>query len=680
MLNANRRTFHSLSLRAKVVFAISFPLIIIVAIVLAVHAVVEVSSTRRSMVSNTEAIVQALTQDFEKVAALRDQTVAVDLTKKLEFFDAVEFLLVHDQNGDIVFGYRRPRIEFQILPGVDREVVEFVDDSLLLRRPFDKAARESGLDFATIRVSAGHVHELTRRAVMLTAFAGILSIFCGILLAFFFEGLISRPILELKRAAAAIIETGDFSVRAVKYSDDEVGKVADVFNDMLAQIQSTNALIESEVAARTAELRASERRFRAFLEFAPDAIVIIDKSGKIILSNDRIETIFGHTKDDLLGAPVENLLPDAFETECRSRGGDYLDRAAEEHNKAGEEQIGRRKDGTQFPVEITLAPLETDEGLLVAVSVRDISDRKNLEAQLVQAQKLESIGQLAAGIAHEINTPTQFIGDNTKFLQTAFADLGGLFAVFNEIVAAANGVPDPELIERAVKTAREVDLDYLCEEIPRAIDQSLEGILRVSNIVHAMKEFSHPGSREKTAIDINRALETTITVTRNEWRYVAEVRTDFDPDLPPVPCLPGELNQVFLNIIINGVHAIAEKQKDEPGALGSIAIRTLREDGCAVIRIGDSGCGIPEAIRHKIFDPFFTTKAVGKGSGQGLAISHSVVVDKHGGALSVESEVGKGSTFIIRLPLKTVSADFPAEIETDPDAADSERRKLPVAH
>jgi signal transduction histidine kinase len=168
-----------------------------------------------------------------------------------------------------------------------------------------------------------------------------------------------------------------------------------------------------------------------------------------------------------------------------------------------------------------------------------------------------------------------------------------------------------------------------------------------------MKEFSHPGNDEMQSIDLNRAIESTLTVCRNEWKYVAELVTDFDPDLPPVTCLPGECNQVFLNLIINACHAIAEAQTDGTQEKGTITVSTRNLGDAVEVRIADTGTGIPEEARRKVFDPFFTTKQVGRGTGQGLAIARSVIVDKHNGSLSFETEVGRGTTFIVQLPLSS---------------------------
>ncbi len=279
----------------------------------------------------------------------------------------------------------------------------------------------------------------------------------------------------------------------------------------------------------------------------------------------------------------------------------------------------------------------------------DITERKDLEIQLRQAQKLESIGQLAAGIAHEINTPIQYIGDNATFLQGAFRDLVGVLEAYEGgRREAAGGAAHLAEIESAIGKA---DLDYLRVEVPRSIEQTLEGVARVANIVRAMKDFSHPGGEVKIPSDLNRMIESTLTVSRNEWKYVAEVETDLDPSLPPVTCLPGEINQVLLNLIVNAAHAIGDVVK-ERGGKGRIRVSTRRAGDRAEVRVSDTGTGIPEAIRSKVFDPFFTTKPVGKGTGQGLSIAYNVTVKRHGGAIDFQTEVGEGTTFIVSLPFE----------------------------
>jgi signal transduction histidine kinase len=278
--------------------------------------------------------------------------------------------------------------------------------------------------------------------------------------------------------------------------------------------------------------------------------------------------------------------------------------------------------------------------------------RKHMEIQLRSSQKLESIGQLAAGIAHEINTPTQYIGDNVRFLEGSFGDLKEIHQRYEKLrLAVKHGTPTAEVMAEMEACMRRVDPGFLMAEIPRAIEQTLEGVDRVAKIVRAMKEFSHPGTEEKAPVNLNKALETTLTVARNEWKYVARIETDFDPDLPLVPCLPGEFNQVILNLVVNAAHAIADVTGADGKTKGLITASTRRCGEWAEVRIRDTGSGIPENIRHKIFDPFFTTKPVGKGTGQGLAMAHTAIVDRHQGTLTFETEVGVGTSFIIRLPL-----------------------------
>jgi signal transduction histidine kinase len=284
--------------------------------------------------------------------------------------------------------------------------------------------------------------------------------------------------------------------------------------------------------------------------------------------------------------------------------------------------------------------------------VEMVNERKLTEAQLLQAQKLESVGQLAAGIAHEINTPTQFVSSNVDFLDESFVELIELIRKYREVfVLVRKGEVVKDKIKALEDLAEELDLDYLMEEIPLAIKQSRDGVERVATIVAAMKEFSHPGSRSKTDIDLNKIIETTVTVARNEWKYVAEMETNLAKNLLPVNCLSDEIGQVFLNMIVNAAHAIEAKLGENPeGEKGRIMISTKQGDGFAEICIADSGSGIPKYAQHRIFDPFYTTKKVGKGTGQGLAIVHSVITSKHGGTISFETVEDVGTTFTVTLP------------------------------
>jgi signal transduction histidine kinase len=314
-----------------------------------------------------------------------------------------------------------------------------------------------------------------------------------------------------------------------------------------------------------------------------------------------------------------------------------------------------RPDGEPAELGLTIIPFGNGilYGLQTVISGADITERRVLEEQLARAQKMQAIGHLAAGIAHEISTPAQFVGDNTHFLKEAFDDLQRIMGALQTLATVVRiGDSPAEALQEADAAIRDLDLAYLQEEVPLAIDHILEGVGRISKIVRSMKFFAHPGDLKKAPLDINEAIESTIVISRNVWKYVAEVDTDLDPDLPPVPGQRGEINQVFLNLITNAADAIAEKQDREEAVKGRIRIRTRRRDDGVEVCFQDSGAGIPETIRNQVFDLFFTTKEEGVGSGQGLAIAHSVIVDKHGGLLTFESEPGKGTTFIIRLPVE----------------------------
>ncbi|GAA6151252.1 PAS domain-containing sensor histidine kinase [Pseudoteredinibacter isoporae] len=285
-------------------------------------------------------------------------------------------------------------------------------------------------------------------------------------------------------------------------------------------------------------------------------------------------------------------------------------------------------------------------GVYIDISKQKIQELKNqeIEAQLRQAQKLESIGQLAAGIAHEINTPAQFVGDNLTFIDSSSKDL------ISYVKDSIQSDSDTVSLEKLNSLLEELDFEFLEEELPDAIQQSKEGLDRINRIVGAMKNFSHPDGEEMQKIDLNKAIESTSIISKNEWKYLAEMVLELEDNLPPLSCHPSELNQVFLNIIVNAAHAI--EQKYQGSSMGKIKITTKKQENDVLISIYDDGCGIPQNIINKVFDPFFTTKGVGKGTGQGLSISYSVIKDKHNGSISIDSEEGKGTAFHITLPLE----------------------------
>ena len=415
-----------------------------------------------------------------------------------------------------------------------------------------------------------------------------------------------------------------------------------------------------------------------------------DVAGRITYANDKFCETTQYSRDELIGATHRIINAGVHPPEYFREMWHTISQGQVWKG----ETCNRKRDGSLFWVAATIVPFLDERGepyKYVAIRL-DITSNKETEqqllkrnqdierahreletshTQLLQADKLASVGQLASGIAHEINTPIQFVGDNTRFLQDAFGELMDLVTAYeSQGRAAAAGPVPPDLTDRLRALSGAVEVDYLAEEVPRAIAQTLEGVERISQIVSSMKDFSHPGSALKDLVDINQAIESTITVTRNEWKYDAELVTDFDPRLTAVPCYRGEINQALLNIIVNASHAIKDA-RGEDCAKGVITIGTRLAEDVAEIRIGDTGTGMTEEVRKRIFEPFFTTKGVGKGSGQGLAITYSVVVERHGGSIEVDTIPGKGTTFILRLPMKeadAASGNDIVEVEDGDDA------------
>ena len=402
---------------------------------------------------------------------------------------------------------------------------------------------------------------------------------------------------------------------------------------------------------QTDELIDSTTKFlESVMESVSNAIFVIDLEGNATLVNRAGSEMTGYTFEELVDKPV-SLLFDSANIEKLNKKITKVKTLGVCLNQFETEIICKK--GSKIFVMLNFTPLYEGEKIVSVVgTAENITNRRELERQLLQKQKLESIGQLASGIAHEINTPAQYVGDNTHFLDDSFNDIAGLIKKHDNLLKAAKtGSVSSEMIADTEKLIEEIDIAYLLEEIPKSIQQTLEGVDRVSEIVLAMKEFAHPGVKGKSEIDINTAIQNAITVTRNEWKYVADVKTEFDPELPLVPCSQGEFGQVILNIIINASHAIANITGDGYETKGIITIKTQNDGDWVEIRISDTGSGIPKEIQSQIFDPFFTTKGVGKGSGQGLAIAHSIIVNKHNGTINIETEVGEGTTFVIRLPI-----------------------------
>lgn len=412
-------------------------------------------------------------------------------------------------------------------------------------------------------------------------------------------------------------------------------------------------------------VRDSDSRLRTILDAIQTGMVLIDADSRIVVDvNPAVLTMADARREEIVGTTCLGRICVAVAGRCPLTD---LGRTVEKS-----ERLILRRGREPLPVLATAVSIVLDGRRHILESFVDISDRKKAEAELLahrerledlvnerteklveaerqvlQGEKLASVGRLAAGVAHEINTPIQYVGDNLRALEDFYKDIKKVMDQYRQLVelVAAEG-PACSVLERIRETERECDLSFILDDAPKAIAQGLEGVERVAKIVRAMKDFSHVKGGTLAMADINDCLQSTLTVARNEYKYVADVCTEFG-ELPMVECYPSELNQVFLNMLVNAAHAIADT-----GTRGRITVATRADGDWAEVAVSDTGCGISEEIRSRIYEPFFTTKEVGRGTGQGLYIAHQIVVGKHGGTIRCESTVGSGTTFRIRLPVR----------------------------
>ena len=423
----------------------------------------------------------------------------------------------------------------------------------------------------------------------------------------------------------------------------EVRRIA----DREAELQATNATIEHAIRVRTHELSEALDRYRALVETTSAMPFEYEPATRRVLyiapqATRLLDCEPADLTDQALLARV--IHPD--------------DRARVEAEVAGF-IAGGRPDGTAVDYRVVTKTgrtayvrtfLSSTDGRVIRGVTLDLTRQRQLELELQQAQKLESVGRLAAGVAHEINTPVQFISDSVRFVRDGVVDLRSVVELHHELMSQVlTGGPSQDLARRVAAADDELDLDYLLREFPPALDRALDGLGRVAQIVRSMKLFAHPDNREMAAVDLNAAVESTLVITHNECKFVADVVCKLGA-LPPVTCYAGEINQVMLNLVINAAHAIAERAAEVAGR-GTITVSTEVDGDDVVISVADTGTGIPEHVRGRVFDPFFTTKPVGRGTGQGLAISRAVVVDRHHGALTFDTELGRGTTFHVRIPI-----------------------------
>ncbi|HLN24904.1 MAG TPA: PAS domain S-box protein [Patescibacteria group bacterium] len=456
------------------------------------------------------------------------------------------------------------------------------------------------------------------------------------------------PIHEDHVFKGAVLVFRDVSLRK-QYEES----IANHQLDLERQVTERTLTLSAEVKRRAITedaLIKSQGRLKAITSSLFEGVLLVDALGHILFANPSAHRLLLASAEQLPGTELDASLRTLRQGKPVGFAQSPFPTVIESGNTVIEDEAVFiiTRTGKRLGVAYASAPLEEEGKRRAAIiSFRSIEALQEAQRDSLQSSRLASVGQLAAGIAHEINTPIQYVGDNLRFIQDAFVSLDK--AVKGVESQMDGGSIPPATIDSLRALFEDCDLAYLLGELPIATSQSLEGVARVSHIVRSMKEFSHPGSTAKVATDINRAINSTVIVSTNEWKQVARLETKLDPDLPPILCFAADVNQVLLNLIVNASHAI-ESAGVPP--LGTITVSTRRDGDFVEIRVADTGPGVPFGIRDKIFDPFFTTKEVGKGTGQGLAISFDVIVNKHGGKIYLDDNATDGgATFVVRLPI-----------------------------
>jgi signal transduction histidine kinase len=434
---------------------------------------------------------------------------------------------------------------------------------------------------------------------------------------------------------------------ATKHPFDQV--LADMLDTVGVQVALTELRSRAELRSELAqkELEEAREQLEAVMTCAPAFIATIGRDDTIHFLN-RLWPYLDHHQT--MGASWKNFVETAKQAPMAS---DLAKVFALGTHQSHEIAI-KGLDGRTHWLSNHLGPIGIGGQIEAAVVVsQDVTDAKLAEIELAGTQRLTTLGTLAAGVAHEINTPVQFVSDSVHFLQEAATGVLSLVDTLKVlprlVLDDASPAQQREAAIAALAAVEAVDLDYTRENMPKAFERALSGLERVAGIVRSMKEFAHPAQTEMAAVDLNRAIQSTLTVATSEYKHIADLETQLGA-LPPVVCYLNDINQVVLNIVVNAAHAIADAAQGS-GQRGTIKVTSAQVGGHAVISISDTGVGIPDSIRDRIYDPFFTTKEVGRGSGQGLAIARAIIKDKHGGDLSFETKVGVGTTFFIWLPI-----------------------------
>lgn len=633
-------------------------------------AVLVISSINYITTSNEDRIVaQAQTASRLLATMTADATVALDIATLDELVyqavsnPGIEYARVRLEDGTIVS--QEGPIDILVLPfKQDSTIADTNDDHRLdvwspivvAGRPFGRV--ELGMSTTELKDTIADARE------WMLGIAGaeiaIVAVF-GLLLG----QILTAQLVRLQKAAEQVAK-GDFGYQTAVRGSDELAQTAISFNTMSEFLNTYAQRLEEARAEAEARRAAAEDRLYDAIESMPQGVAVLEADLTIVHVNDAFCAMFGLDRSKVRPGsnyrhlPVlqdvlegELLQPDTEQAEdSRSEEANAIVGRMERHANPG----AYRRWETKLPdgriIQTTQEKMRDGGIVLVESDVTNLFEaadkNRQLERDLMQKQKLESLGTLAGGVAHEINTPAQYVGDNLNFLSGSMKDL------FDCIEGLCEDLKNCGKEEEVIRRLQKADYEYLLEEMPAAANQSLEGVGRIRDIISAVKFYAHPGATDKQQVNLNEVIRNTVIVTRNQWKYGSELDMKLDEDLPPIIANDGQMTQLLVNLIVNASDAIDSSGKD---GLGRIEIETRSLDGSVELIIRDSGTGIPEDIRAKIFDPFFTTKPPGKGTGQGLTICRNIVCDKHDGTIDARPGKNGGTEFIVTLPCQSTDVE-----------------------
>jgi len=631
---------------------IAFATLSISSTVIATLSVASFASHRlhRDLREKSVQYARQLQRQLEPVIEYDDHVTAQEAFDSMLNDADVDGLGVYAQDGRLLEGRgERPALLPSISApiGADGQHVVAVGDIQL---------RDGRKGHVFVRLNSRSIDDAVRRNDWLAAaIAGVVAL-CALALGATISRLIARRLERIGDAVKLMAAGEGKRVALHDAAEDSIGDLALAFNTMVRELDRLSAeherLVTTErerlellVSERTLALERSREMFRLIAESTLAIPFTLDLArGAFLYIGAQASTNF-NIPDERWACPgvLDLALPRDSHQELRL----MLDAC---ESGPFEFLANIHYPGRVAEIRWTGTCEKTGDSTILRGLMQDVTEVRQLARELTAAQKLESVGRLAAGVAHEINTPVQFVSDNVEFLTSSMQGIASVISAYRALKEAVETSGDAQVAAQSAGEAEsQEDIGYILENVPPALSGAREGLKRIAAIVHSMKSFAHPDQGERSDADLNQAIESTLVIARNEYKYVAEVETDLQ-ELPRVRCYLGEINQVILNLLVNAAHAIGDAVRHSD-AKGKITIRSCVIGHEVEISIADTGDGIPVAAREKIFDPFFTTKEVGRGTGQGLAIARSVIVNKHGGSMRFETEIGKGTTFFIRLPI-----------------------------